>query len=131
MPIHFSTIAAFNRQMVVFQMKLMILLLAITVLPGCTAMLLGNNSSGEPVSTSRTTASQSSSDSQISATIRQQYSGDAEIRDFALGIRTVSGRVTLTGTVGGYDVRDRVVEIAKNTRGVTSVDSRVVVNTNL
>ena len=127
----FSTIGPFDRQMAVLQMRILTVLLMILLLSGCTAMLLGNNSSGEPVSTNGTTAVQTSADSRISGTIRQQYSNDAEIRNFTLGIRTSSGRVILTGTVGSYDIRDRAVDIARNTRGVVSVDSRVVVNTNL
>ena len=101
------------------------------MLPACTAMLLGNNSSGEVAPASRTTTSQSSADSSISGSIRRQYVADAEIGKYSLGIRTVSGRVTLTGIVGSYDIRDQVVDIAQNTHGVVSVDSRVTVNTNL
>jgi len=112
-------------------MRILTLILTVLMLSGCTALLLGNGSSREPVASNSGTSAQSSADNRISGTIRQQYSNDAEIRDFTLGIRTTSGRVTLTGTVGSYDVRDRVVDIAKNTLGVVSVDSRVVVNTNL
>ena len=113
-------------------MRALTILLAILMLPACTAMLLGNNSSGETASTSnRTTATQSSLDTSISGAIRQQFVADSEISRYSLGIRAMSGRVTLTGTVGDYDVRDRVVDIARNTRGVISVDSRVTVNTNL
>jgi osmotically-inducible protein OsmY len=128
----FSTIAGFDQPMAVYPMRALILLLATLALPACTAMLLGNNTSGsERASTRSAGSSPSTADNRISGTIRQQYSNDAEIRNFALGIRTASGRVTLTGTVGSYELRDRVVDIAKNTHGVVSVDSRVVVNTNL
>ena len=118
------------RQMAVDPMR-MTILLAILVLPACSAMLLGNNSSGEAAPASSRTASQSAADSEISGTIRRQYSNDTDIRNYTIGIRTASGRVTLTGTVGSYDIRDKVVDIAHNTHGVVSVDSRVVVNTNL
>ena len=94
-------------------------------------MLLGNNSTGETAPGNTRTTSQSGADSAISGTIRSQYSSDGEISDFTIGIRTVGGRVTLTGTVSSYDVRDKVVDIARSTHGVVSVDSRVVVNTNL
>jgi hypothetical protein len=127
----FSTIAANHQPMSVNTMRIVIVLQAILALSGCTAMLLGNNSSGEAAPTGSTTTSQSATDSRISGTIRQQYSNDDEISHFTLGIRTASGRVTLTGTVGSYDTRDRVVDIARNTLGVVSVDSRIVVNTNL
>jgi osmotically-inducible protein OsmY len=112
-------------------MRVVTFLLAILTLPACTAMLLGNNSSGETVSPSVRTTTQPTPDSSISGVIRQQYVADSEISQYSLGIRDVSGRVTLTGTVGSYDVRDRVIDIAQNTHGVVSVDSRVTVNTNL
>ena len=101
------------------------------LLQGCTAMLLGNGTSRETTSTNTRTTVQSSADSSISGAIRQQYVADNEISRFSLGIRTMSGNVTLTGTVGSYDIRDRAVDIARNTRGVVSVDSRVSVNSNL
>ena len=112
-------------------MRILTLLLVILVLPACSAMLLGNNSSTEAAPPLARTTSQSSTDSGISGTIRQQYVADAEISKYPIGIRTASGRVTLTGTVSSYDLRDRVVDIAQNTHGVVSLDSRVTVNTNL
>lgn len=112
-------------------MRILTLMLVILSLPACTAMLLGNNSSGETAPGNTRTTSQSGADSAISGTIRGQYSSDGEISDFPIGIRTNGGRVTLTGTVSSYDIRDKVVDIARNTHGVVSVDSRVVVNTNL
>ena len=112
-------------------MRVLTILLAILMLPACTAMLLGNNSAGERAPPTARTTTQSSADSAISGAIRQQFVADSVISQFSLGIRAVSGRVTLTGAVGSYDVRDRVVDIAQNTHGVTSVDSRVTVNTNL
>ncbi len=98
---------------------------------GCAGMLLGSGSTGERAPTNRQDTSPSNADSALSGALRQQYSADDEISQFGIGIRSVSGRVTLTGTVGSYDIRDRVVDIAQNTQGVVSVDSRVVVNTNV
>ena len=109
----------------------MTFLLAILLLPACAAMMLGGNSSSESAPATARTATQSSADSAVSGSIRQQYVADSEISQYSLGIRTVSGRVTLTGAVGSYDIRDRVIDIAQNTAGVVSVDSRVTVNTNL
>lgn len=112
-------------------MRILALLLAILTLPACSAMLLGNNSSVEAAPSTSRTMSQSSADSSISGSIRRQYQADADINDYPIGIRTVAGRVTLTGIVSSYDIRDRVVDIAQNTHSVISVDSRVTVNTNL
>ena len=70
-------------------------------------------------------------DNAISASIRRQLSADAIVREFAIGIRTIDRKVTLTGTVGSYPARDRAVQIASNTDGVSGVDNRIMVNTNL
>ena len=112
-------------------MRVITVILTILMLQACTAMMLGNGTSRETASSNTRTSTQSSGDSTISGAIRQQYVADSEISRFSLGIRTMSGNVTLTGTVGSYDIRDRVVDIARNTRGVVSVDSRVSVNSNL
>ena len=60
-----------------------------------------------------------------------QYGREADLNDYVIGIRTASGNVTLTGTVGSYPARDKAVSIARNTAGVRSVENRIVVNTNL
>jgi osmotically-inducible protein OsmY len=111
-------------------MRRLTVLMAILALPACTAMLLGNHSSRETAPTTSTMTSKSSADSSISASIRRQYEKNAGISQYSIGIRTSAGRVTLSGIVGSYDVRDDVVDIARNTHGVVSVDSRVTVNTN-
>jgi osmotically-inducible protein OsmY len=106
---------------------------ALLMLSACTAMLLGSNSSPERNRTQTQTRStaQVQSDNTISGAIRAQYSQDGDLSDYLIGIRTVSGNVTLTGTVGSYPARDKAVSIANGTSGVKSVDSRIVVNTNL
>ncbi len=112
-------------------MKIFAIVLILVTLQGCTSMLLGNTSSRETGPATGQSSSQSAVDSTITASLRQQYDADSGISNFMVGIRSVAGRVVLTGTVGSYDIRDRVVDVAQNTHGVVSVDSRIVVNTNL
>lgn len=92
-------------------------------------MLLGTPQSREPVSTDSRSASTSAADSTISATIRERYTADNELGQYAIGIRTSNGRVTLSGIVGSYPARDRAVKIARNTSGVRTVINRLSVNT--
>ena len=105
--------------------------LALLALSACTAMLLGNNSSPERNRTQTRSTAEVQSDNTISGSIRAQYSRDADLHNYVIGIRTISGNVTLTGTVGSYPARDKAVSIASGTSGVKSVDNRIVVNTNL
>ncbi|MBT5220809.1 MAG: BON domain-containing protein [Woeseia sp.] len=111
-------------------MRALFVLSSILLLSACAGMLMGGGSGSErPSSAPRNT--QTTADDTISGSLRRQYSADQEISQYGIGIRSQGGRVTLTGTVGSYDIRDRIVDAAKNTHGVVAVDSRVVVNTNL
>ena len=111
--------------------RITLLAMSLLALPACTSMLLGGGSSREPVATENRSSTQLASDNAISGSIRRQFAADTEISQYAIGIRTTSGRVTLSGTVGSYPIRDRVEQIARDTNGVRTVDSRIVVNTNL
>ena len=111
-------------------MRALFVLSSILLLSACTGMLMGGGTGGER-SSSAPRNTQTTADNTISGSLRRQYGADQEISQYGIGIRSQGGRVTLTGTVGSYDVRDRVVDMAKHTHGVVAVDSRVVVNTNL
>lgn len=104
----------------------------VLMLPACTSMLLGNASSGDGnVSTDSRSGSQVAADNTISATIRRKLSADSVVSQYAIGIRTVDSDVTLSGTVGSFPARDRAVQIATDTSGVTNVRNQIMVNTNL
>ena len=110
-------------------MRLLLILLSFSCLTACTSMLLGTPQSREPVSSDSRPAATASADASISAAIRERFAADSELGQYAIGIRTSSGRVTLSGTVGSYSARDRAVQIARNTSGVRAVTNRMVVNT--
>jgi len=95
-------------------------------------MLLGNNTSSDMNAAAADRSSgQVAQDDAISASIRQQFSADSAVSQYPIGIRTVDGKVTLSGAVGSYQARDRAVQIATNTKNVGSVSNRMIVNTNL
>ncbi len=113
-------------------MRVAIAALMIIGLAGCTSMLLGNNTSSDMSAASPARSSaQVAQDDAISASIRQQFSVDSAVGKYPIGIRTVDRKVTLSGTVGSYEGRDRAVQIASNTQNVASVNNRMTVNTNL
>lgn len=111
-------------------MRTLLLVTLILALSGCTSMMLGNTSSRETAS-GGSASSSSAGDSAISGEIRRQLGEDEGLSQYAIGIRTRAGRVTLSGTVGSYPLRDRAVSIAQGTAGVNDVDNRIIVNTNL
>ena len=113
-------------------MRVAITALMIIGLAGCTSMLLGNNTSSDMSAAAPDRSStEVAQDDAISASIRQQFSADTALSQYPIGIRTVDRRVTLSGTVGSYQVRDRAVQIAGNTKNVGGVTNRMIVNTNL
>ena len=94
-------------------------------------MLLGDASRSErSVSTDERSTAETAADDAISASIRRQLGADSLVGRFAIGIRSLNGQVTLSGTVGSYAARDRAVAIALGTEGVSKVLNRIVVNTN-
>jgi len=112
-------------------MRFLLAMMVILALPACTSMLLGNTSSREPAPATTRNAAPSAADSAISGAIRRQLGEDQDLSKYAIGIRTSSGVVTLSGTVGSYPARDRAVQIASDVSGVRQVDNRLMVNTNL
>jgi osmotically-inducible protein OsmY len=112
-------------------LKFVVTVVLALALQGCTAMLLGGNGSSETTSRDTRNSAQQTADSRISGSIRSQFNAEPLLNGSTIGIRTVSGRVTLTGTIGSYEGRDKAASIAGNTSGVNSVDTRIVVNTNL
>ena len=84
---------------------------------------------GESAQTTRT-GTLSAADSALSSEIRRKLGEYEGLSQHAFGIRTRAGRVTLTGTVGSYQLRDQAISIVRDTDGVRAVDSRIIVNTN-
>jgi osmotically-inducible protein OsmY len=109
-----------------------IILTVCLALTGCTSMLLGDGSSGDnSVTTSTSDASPSEDDLAISESISRAISAEPKLNEFALDVRTVDSNVIISGTVGSYTARDRVVEIASGFDGLSSVSYRIAVNTRL
>jgi hyperosmotically inducible protein len=114
------------------QMRVLLAVFMLLMLPACTSLLLGNASSGDGgVSTDQRSSSQVAADNTISATIRRNLAADSVVNQYAIGVRTLDRNVTLSGIVGSFPARDRAVQIATNTDGVNSVKNRITVNTNL
>ena len=112
-------------------MRMLIIVVALLTVPGCTSILLGDASSGEgSMPADERGSAQLAADDAISAAIRRKLSADELLSRYAIGIRTVNGEVTLSGTVGSYEARDRAVQVATATDGVRRVSNRLIVNTN-
>lgn len=125
-----STIANLDGDESGSRMRALVVLSFFTLLSGCSGYLLGDRQPAA-VMTPEGGTHTSVRDSAISGEIRQRFNADDELSGYRLGISTSAGRVTLSGAVANYPARDRAVQMARATNGVSEVDNRIVVNTNL
>lgn len=100
------------------------------LLAGCTGMVLGGGTSTSPGlgSESRTTG-EIAEDQRIERAVLSAYRSDTIMSAASIGVSCRLRIVTLTGTVASFDIRDRAVDIARNTAGVRSVSNQIQVNT--
>jgi len=106
-------------------MRFAITVLAMLLLAGCTALVVGGGTSGGYQDARKPEVL--ASDSAITTEIQGRYGADSGVSMFNIGVRTHSGIVTLTGTVANYVARDQAGRIAKATTGVTAVNNQIVV----
>ncbi len=110
-------------------MRLVVTLFMLTLISGCTAMVLGGGQGGSyPAGAGSQTTTVTSSDAAITARIREQYAANTTVGAFNLGIRTHSGSVTLTGTVRSHVTREQAGRIAAATSGVKAVNNQITVS---
>lgn len=67
------------------------------------------------------------SDSAITAAIKGKYIADPNIKALNIHVKTTNGYVTLTGIVPSKAMRDLALSLARNTDGVTNVNSKLMV----
>jgi len=109
-------------------MRFGLALLAFILLSGCSALVVGGTGAGGyQAGKDERDPAVATADSAISAKINGRNAADPVVNEFNIGVRTYKGTVTLTGTVGGFAVRDEAGRIAKNTDGVVIVNNQIVV----
>lgn len=108
--------------------RILIVLLASTMLGGCAAVVVGGAAvGGYHLGKDEREPGVVASDSAITTKIKGKYAADSVISVFNIGVRTWDSTVTLTGTVGSYLARDQAELIAKGTGGVKAVNNLIVV----
>src|SRR5215210_5800396 len=65
------------------------------------------------------------SDAALTAKIKSKMALDDIVKSGSIGVKTKDGHVTLSGTVASEDERRRAVQLARETKGVLSVDDRL------
>jgi hyperosmotically inducible protein len=82
---------------------------------------------GETVATGAAKAEQALNDGALTAKIKSKMALDDTVKALSIDVDTVSGVVTLTGVVHSPAERDKAVQLARETAGVTSVTDRLVI----
>ena len=113
-----STVVTSNRAL----RRVIALLMAGILLGGCTSMML---SGGGVTRSAGTETSQDTSDKGISAEIRNRYRRAPDIDVFNVNVRTVDGKVTLSGMVDSYEARDEAYRLARQVAGVHTVVNQI------
>ncbi len=98
------------------------LVMASVLLGGCTSMML---SGGGVTRSAGSETSQDTSDKGISAEIRTLYRRAPEIDVFNVDVRTVDGKVTLSGMVDSYEARNEAYRLARQVAGVHTVVNQI------
>lgn len=73
------------------------------------------------------TAGQTVDDSAITAKINAKIVQDPALQYLKIDVDTFQGNVTLSGTVPSKEAQDRLVSLARNTEGVKSVRTNLVI----
>ena len=105
-------------------MRAPILLAIIITLSGCSALMV---SGGVNAPSPSRASSPGASDSSITAAVEENFAADASVNSFMLGVRSNSGKVTLTGTVDSYVAYEQAERIATRTPGVKAIENRIKV----
>ena len=109
-------------------MRILIILMSLLTLSGCTAMMVGGAAvGGYQVGKDERPPSVVASDSAITTKIKGKFVADSVVSVFNIGVKTWEGTVTLSGAVGSYIARDQAESIAKGTGGVRAVNNHIVV----
>ena len=110
-------------------MRFGIIVLAVFLLSGCTALVVGGSSAGGyQAGREQRGSAVVETDAAIATEIRRKFGADAAVNMFNIDVRTYKGIVTLTGSVGNYVARNQAGNIAKATRGVEVVNNQIVVD---
>jgi len=68
------------------------------------------------------------SDPGITTAVKTKLAADDTVKAYQINVDTQGGVVTLTGTVPSAAARDKALELARGTDGVTRVEDRLTVN---
>jgi len=94
------------------------------LLGGCTSMMLSGGGTTYS-SGSEQDAGEETRDSAINAEIKKRYRRAHDVDVSNVIVRTVDGKVTLTGMVESYEARNEAYRLARQVEGVSAVVNQI------
>jgi hypothetical protein len=82
---------------------------------------------GESVAVGASRAERLARDAGLTAKIKSKMALDDLVKARTIDVDTIDGAVTMSGSVGSIAERDRAVQLARETDGVTSVTERLTI----
>lgn len=105
-----------------------VLFLSMGLLSGCGALVVGGAAAGGYyVGKDERTLGEITDDASITSSINASYVKDSQVSALDINVDTRRGVVTLYGSVDSQAVASRAVEIARSTKGVKQVISKLTV----
>lgn len=109
-------------------MRTLILLVFALQSAGCTALMVGGAATaGYQLGKDERSAGQVTRDGATTTRIKSKLIADKVVNAFSINVDTYANRVTLRGSVGNREARNRAGQIARGTEGVLSVDNQIEV----
>ena len=105
-----------------------LLVSAVLLLSGCSSMMLtggGSAAAGAGGDTGGQRSAELADDAAITSRVRARLSEDPAVAAAGLAVRTDDGRVTLSGSVGSYAVRNQAYRLARQAEGVRAVINQI------
>ena len=103
----------------------LVLLGTALILAGCSSLMMTGGGGSYNSGGDERSRTASAKDTAITAAVRSRHADDPTVGPFDVGVRTVNGQVTLTGTVGSYAARNQAYRLARQVDGVSSVVNQV------
>ena len=82
---------------------------------------------GESIAVGADRAQRAAADAALTAKIKSKMALDDTVRAAAIDVDTANGTVTLNGSVSSAAARERAVQLARETEGVTAVNDLLVI----
>jgi hyperosmotically inducible periplasmic protein len=98
------------------------------VVAACDATREAVNSTGEKIHTKLAPVDEKLGDTSIKLQITSKFADDADVKSRQIRVDVKEGHVTLTGSQPTFEGRRHAEQIARDVKGVVSVDSKLTID---